>query len=171
MRRQNPLYSDFFEDKSAYCVLGADTLLNQIATLENQIDGVKKNDDIEFIHKLRVTSRRMRAALSLFEECFPRKFSKKWTNAIRNVTRSSGAARDADVQLVFLENYSRPVGDKNALPGLAYLTTLQRARRIGMQSDIVTALDTLDAANILAEISDSSMTLLKNLGEQNRSVL
>ena len=170
MRRQNPLHPDFFEDKSAYCVLGADTLLNQIATLENQIDGVKKNDDIEFIHKLRVTSRRMRAALSLFGECFPRKSSKKWTNAIRNVTRSSGAARDADVQLLFLENYSRTVGDRNALPGLAYLTTLQRARRIGMQSDIVTALDTLEAANILADISDSSMTILKNLREQNRIV-
>jgi putative phosphoesterase len=169
MKRQNPIHLDFFEDKSAYCLLGADTLLNQIATLENQIDGTKKNDDIEFIHRLRVTSRRMRAALSLFRECFPRKSSKKWINAIRNVTRSSGAARDTDVQLAFLENYSKTVEDKNALPGLAYLTTLQRARRIGMQSDILSVLDTIDASNIIADISDSSLTLLRNLREQNRS--
>ena len=169
MRRQTLVHLDFFGDKSAYCLLGADTLLRQIVTLENQIDGVRKNDDIEFMHKLRVTSRRMRAALSLFGECFPRKSSKKWINAIRNVTRSSGAARDADVQLVFLENYSRTVEDRNALPGLAYLTTLQRARRVGMQSDIVSVLDALDGSNILADISDSSMTLLRNLREQNRS--
>jgi putative phosphoesterase len=169
MRRQNPINPDFFEDKSAYCLLGADTLLNQITRLENQIDGVRKNDDIEYIHRLRVTSRRMRAALSLFRECFQRKSSKKWINAIRNVTRSSGAARDADVQLAFLENYSRTAEDRNALPGLAYLTTLQRARRIGMQSDIVSVLDTLDTSNILTDISNSSMTILRSLGERNRS--
>ncbi|MGD0688154.1 MAG: YfcE family phosphodiesterase [Candidatus Bathyarchaeia archaeon] len=169
MRRQTLVHLDFFGDKSAYCLLGADMLLRQIVTLENQIDGVRKNDDIEFMHKLRVTSRRMRAALSLFGECFLRKSSKKWINAIRNVTRSSGAARDADVQLVFLENYSRTVEDRSALPGLAYLTTLQRARRVGMQSDIVSVLDALEGSNILADISDSSMTLLRNLREQNRS--
>ncbi|HMK82760.1 MAG TPA: YfcE family phosphodiesterase, partial [Candidatus Bathyarchaeia archaeon] len=86
----------------------------------------------------------------------------------RNVTRSSGAARDADVQLAFLENYSRTVEDKNALPGLAYLTTLQRARRIGMQSDILSVLDTLDSSNIIADISNSSLTILRNMREQNR---
>jgi len=146
MKTQTPAHPDFFEDKSAYCLLGADTLLNQIATLENQIDGVRKNDDIEFMHKLRVTSRRMRAALSLFGECFPRRSSKRWMKAIRNVTRASGAARDADVQLVFLENYSRTVEDRSALPGLEYLKTLQRARRIGMQSNIVSVLDALEGS-------------------------
>ena len=86
------------------------------------------------------------------------------------MTRFSGAARDADVQLVFLENYSRTVEDRNALPGIAYLTTLERARRIGMQSDVVMVLDTLEGSNILPDISESSMTILKDLREQNRDV-
>jgi putative phosphoesterase len=170
MKRQTPVPPDFFEDASGYCLLGADTLLRQIATLENQIEGVRKNDDIEFMHKLRVTSRRMRAALSLFEECFPKKSSKKWMREVRNVTRSSGAARDADVQLTFLEDYSRTVEDRNALPGLAYLMTLQKARRVGMQSNVVSALDALDGSNILTDIATSSMTILRNLLHQrNRS--
>ncbi|MGA2239528.1 MAG: YfcE family phosphodiesterase [Candidatus Bathyarchaeia archaeon] len=170
MRRQTPVPPDFFEDASGYCLLGADTLLRQIATLENQIEGVRKNDDIEFMHKLRVTSRRVRAALSLFEECFPKKSSKKWMRGIRNVARSSGAARDADVQLTFLEDYSRTVEDRNALPGLAYLMTLQKARRVGMQFNVVSALDALDGSNILTDIATSSMTILRNLlHERNRS--
>lgn len=169
MKASKPNLPEIYEDHG-YCLLGADTLLRQIATLENQMEGVRKNYDIEFMHKLRVTSRRMRAALSLFEECFPKKASRKWMKGIRNVTRSSGAARDADVQLTFLENYSGSVEDRNALPGLTYLITLQKARRVGMQSDVVSVLDALDGSNILTDISTSSMTILRNLPhERNRS--
>jgi CHAD domain-containing protein len=163
MRRQTPVPADFLENPSGYCILGADTLLRQIATLENQIEGVRKNDDIEFMHKLRVTSRRVRGALNLFEECFPNKSSKKWMEGIKKVTSSSGAARDADVQLTFLENYSRSVQDRNVSPGLAYLMTLQKARRVGMQPDVVSALDDLDGSNILTDIATSSMAILRNL--------
>lgn len=164
-QQSRPIQLDFLEDKSAYCLLGADTLLNQIATLKNQIVGVRKNDDIEFIHRLRVSSRRIRTALNLFEECLPGKSSKKWGDAIRNVTRSSGAARDADVQLIFLENYLRNVEDRDALQGLAYLTTLQKALRIGMQSTVITALDALENGAVLEEISDNSMAILRSLHE------
>jgi CHAD domain-containing protein len=85
MKASKPNLPEIYEDHG-YCLLGADTLLRQIATLENQMEGVRKNYDIEFMHKLRVTSRRMRAALSLFEECFPKKASRKWMKGIRNVT-------------------------------------------------------------------------------------
>src|SRR5208337_3470183 len=108
-----PNLPEIYED-DGYCLLGADTLLTRTRELENQVHGVRKNNEIEYVHKLRVASRRTRAALEVFEPCFGKKLTKKWVKTIRNVTRSSGAARDADVEIAFLKNYARTNEDKNA---------------------------------------------------------
>ena len=54
----------------------AETILKLLDAFEDQIDGVMKNEDIEYVHKMRVTSRRIRAALPLFKPAFPKKNSK-----------------------------------------------------------------------------------------------
>ncbi len=63
------------------------------------------NDDIEYVHRTRVTSRRLRAALPLFKYCFRRKEFKEWLCEIKKVTRLLGEARDLDVQIVLVEQY------------------------------------------------------------------
>ena len=40
-------------------------------------DGAKDGSDIEFVHEMRVTSRRLRAAMDNFADCFPEKAFKK----------------------------------------------------------------------------------------------
>ncbi|MHB8053394.1 MAG: CHAD domain-containing protein, partial [Methanoregula sp.] len=67
-----------------------------------EIAGVKEAQDIEYIHRMRVASRRLRAALPLFRTCFPDKQYMKWMKEITKITRALGDARDADVQIVFL---------------------------------------------------------------------
>ncbi len=61
---------------SNYCRFGAEALAKLLQTIEAQIAGVEKSEDIEYVHKMRVTSRRIRATMPLFKECFPKKATK-----------------------------------------------------------------------------------------------
>jgi putative phosphoesterase len=163
MRRPTANFPELF-DGSGFCFLGAETLLSRTEELKKQMEGVRKNDDVEYVHKLRVGSRRVRAALGIFEPCFQRKRGRKWKKTIKNLTRSAGAARDADVQIAFLEDYSSR-GDQPDARALDYLITLQKARRAGMQSDVVKTLDDAEASGILEDILDSSTQVIR--GEEN----
>ena len=160
---------EFFEDEPGFCILGAETLLTRIKELENQVDGAKKNEDIEHIHKLRVASRRLRAALNIFEECFPRKRMKVWRRAVKNLTTSCGAARDADVLIVFLENYSTHL-EPRAAGGIEYLIRIQKARRLLMQSDVVKVLDSLKASGVLFDLSDVCSAIERSKDNGNISI-
>jgi putative phosphoesterase len=135
-----------------YCVFGAETLLARTRELEKQLDGAKRNEDIEYIHKLRVASRRLRAALGVFKECFPKKQIKAWNKAIKNLTTSCGAARDQDVLIAYLENYSTHL-EPPARDEIDSLIRIQKARRLLMQSEVVKVLDSLEASGILADLS------------------
>ncbi len=67
-----------------------------------EIDGVRSGRDIEHIHRMRVASRRLRAALPLFKSCFPKEKFRKWMPELQKITRALGDARDTDVQIAFL---------------------------------------------------------------------
>ena len=60
-------------------------------------EGAKDGVDIEFVHEMRVTSRRLRAAMDNFADCFPEKPFKKYYKKIKVITRTMGAVRDLDV--------------------------------------------------------------------------
>jgi len=105
MKKRQPL-TEILDDVPAYCLFGAETILNRVGELEKQIAGAKNSDDIEYVHRLRVASRRVRTALNIFTECLPPKQVRKWKKTIRKVTVSCGAARDTDVLIAFLGDYS-----------------------------------------------------------------
>lgn len=93
-----------------YCLYGAQVILPLLSALEAEIEGVKQAEDIEYVHRCRVATRRIRAAMPLFEEdCFQSKNSNKWRRVIRDVTRALGEARDADVQIDFIANILRDI--------------------------------------------------------------
>ena len=60
-------------------------------------EGAKDGTDIEFVHEMRVTSRRLRAAMDNFADCFPEKPFKKHYKRVKAITRTMGAVRDLDV--------------------------------------------------------------------------
>lgn len=60
-------------------------------------EGAKDGTDIEFVHDMRVTSRRLRAAMDNFADCFREKPFKKHYKKIKAITRTMGAVRDLDV--------------------------------------------------------------------------
>ncbi len=60
-------------------------------------DGAKDGRDIAFVHDMRVTSRRLRAAMDNFADCFPQKAFRKHYKKVKAITRTMGVVRDFDV--------------------------------------------------------------------------
>src|SRR5512136_1881336 len=85
------------------CWYGIQRLPGLLEAFTKEIAGVKEAQDIEYIHRMRVASRRLRAALPLFSSCFPERQYAKWMQELTKITRALGDARDADVQIAFLQ--------------------------------------------------------------------
>ncbi len=60
-------------------------------------EGAKDGTAIEFVHEMRVTSRRLRVAMDNFADCFPEKPFKKYYKRVKAITRTMGVVRDLDV--------------------------------------------------------------------------
>jgi len=95
-----------------FCLFGAEIMGKLTEDLLSEADGVRESDDIEYIHRMRVASRRIRAALPLFIICFPGKEYTRLRKSIRAVTRSLGDARDLDVQMDFLTSFLETLPDE-----------------------------------------------------------
>jgi putative phosphoesterase len=141
--------SDFF-------VFAVTTVQPLLHTLEAQIEGASQATDIECIHKMRVTSRRIRAALFVFKSCFPKETARRWRQEIRNITQSLGAARDMDVQILFLEDHLHTLSDPIEKSGIEYLLTQHRQRRAALQPDVVKHLQRLKESGVLEEMYELS---------------
>jgi len=66
--------------------------------------GVLDLDDVERVHDMRVATRRLRAALEVFEPCFPHKRQRKVLKKVKALADALGERRDADVEIAFLED-------------------------------------------------------------------
>jgi putative phosphoesterase len=136
----------------SYCTFGAQALLKLLSVFETLIDGVIKSNDIEYVHKTRVTSRKLRAAMPLFKECLPRKKYKEWLREIKKVTRLLGDARDLDVQVVFVEKYMNKLDSAAEKEGLALLLNAHKDCRKSIQPTIICGLEELIANGVLMDL-------------------
>ncbi len=119
------------------------------------MDGVIENKDAECVHKTRVASRRLRAALPVFQSCFPRKKYKKWKNEIKEVTRLLADARDLDVQIEFIQKYIEKLSSLTDKESLNILLKNHQNRRNVMQPSLVNGIQKLKTSNTLEEIISS----------------
>jgi CHAD domain-containing protein len=149
----------------AECIFGVQRLLPLLDAFSKEIEGVKTAQDIEHIHRMRVASRRLRAALPLFASCFPEKKYQQWTEEIRKVTRALGEARDTDVQIAFLtkiikkrDGRKQAYDPDNALSirltgdvETILLSQLQK-KRLKLQTAVVSSLDKLENSGVIDEM-------------------
>jgi CHAD domain-containing protein len=91
-------------------------------------DGTLLGEDIEELHSMRVSSRRLRAAMDAFEAAFPRKVFRPLIRQVKEITDVLGAARDLDVAI---ERLSRTVADMRPeeRPGIEGLVARYRQER------------------------------------------
>lgn len=95
--------------------------------------GTRSGEDVEDLHRMRVATRRMRAAWRLFGDAYRRKAERRYVRELRAVASSLGAVRDLDVLLENLAAYvaAHPAEEGEALQPLATAWQDQReaARR------------------------------------------
>ncbi len=68
--------------------------------------GVLDIDAIEHLHDMRVATRRLRAAMEMFEPCFPRKRWRKALKRVKALADALGERRDRDVAIDFLVGFA-----------------------------------------------------------------
>jgi CHAD domain-containing protein len=118
----------------------ADELLEQSA-------GVLDLSDIARVHDMRVASRRLRAALEIFEPCFPRKEFRLALREVKAIADALGERRDRDVAIVALEKLASKMAAPDR-PGVQFL--IERLRE--EQTSANEALGPLVAERHLAEL-------------------
>jgi CHAD domain-containing protein len=146
-------------------IFAAQQLLPKLDAFSKEISGVRDGEDIEYLHRMRVASRRLRAAMPLFVTCFPPKKYEKWMHDIRQITRALGDARDTDVQIASLKKYRKKLSKLQAIQGteknqgdelrreaISYLLAKTRNNRTALQKDIVSALTGLENHRVVEGI-------------------
>ncbi|MEW5797594.1 MAG: CHAD domain-containing protein [Bacteroidota bacterium] len=87
----------------SYLVFGRRTLAKRFAVLLSEINNVHSRSDIDAVHDMRVASRRFHAAALLFSDCIPAQPLHVCERCVRRLRKSAGAARDCDVQRLFIQ--------------------------------------------------------------------
>lgn len=76
-----------------------------LARMLDREPGVRSGIDIEDVHKMRVATRRQRAAWRVFGEAYRQGRTKAYREGLRDIARRLGAVRDLDVQLEATDHY------------------------------------------------------------------
>jgi CHAD domain-containing protein len=88
--------------------------------LSEHARGVLDTGDIERVHDMRVATRRLRAALEVFEPCFPRKAYRRTLREVTQLADGLGERRDRDVAIAALHGFN----DQMQEPDRRGVTTL-----------------------------------------------
>jgi CHAD domain-containing protein len=82
--------------------------------------GVLDTGDIERVHDMRVATRRLRAALEVFEPCFPGKSYKQALREVKRLADGLGERRDRDVAIGALRGFNEqmPAADRKGVSSL-----------------------------------------------------
>ncbi len=152
-------------DKS-YQLLAARYIRRQIKQLTGQIEGIHKAEDIEFVHRARVASRRLRQALVVFDDCFPGDRVGYWLKEVRRLGRGLGAARDKDVQIAWISDVLARLEDRSCVLGVARVLVRCQRKRERVQPEVLRLLRQLLAGRALHEMLTATKKLTSADGKQ-----
>ncbi len=115
-------------------------ILERVQEMVKFEEGTRKGEDLEALHDMRVWSRRLREAFEIFALCFPEKIYNRLYDRVRQVTKTLGKAREADVAVEFftqLYHAAQDMIERFALEDLlSRLVETQTHERSRMQSKL-----------------------------------
>ncbi|HEY9075564.1 MAG TPA: CHAD domain-containing protein [Anaerolineaceae bacterium] len=135
-------------------IYAAEVMLKHLQALEVEVDGVLHSADIEYIHRMRVATRRLRSAMQVFKLYLPARRIEKWTQGVRSITQALGEARDTDVQLALLAKFQQKVEEPRLKPGLNRLALRLRQQRAILQTQVVQALMRFQEEGIAVQMQE-----------------
>ncbi len=125
-------------------------LRHQWGELMENLPGTRAGDDIEALHDMRVASRRLRAAMSVFAATFPKKPFRAVEKQVSGVTDALGVVRDADVLIEFVTHARDAAPEADRVGIEAFLGHLQNQRDRDRVA-LVKALNKLEAGSFQAD--------------------
>ena len=129
----------------------------ELGAMQHLIDGCIEGKDPLLVHDLRVTNRRTRAALIVFEGLIPEEIHQKFQLDLRWVHQITGEVRDLDVGLAFFPFYQKQVA-KSWRQYLEPLRSLMNNKRKTAQREFARAL----GSDRMTGIFDTWSDLLQN---------
>ncbi len=96
---------------------------------------LESDNDIEYVHQLRVGTRRADAALRIFADCLPKKVHRKARRRLKKLRRAAAAARDWDVFLADLLSREQKADAKHR-GGLDFLIGCALGQRAAAHADL-----------------------------------
>lgn len=104
-------------------------VLKHVKAIEAEVKGVRRNKDIEHLHRMRVSLRRLKSTLSDFKDLLPVRDYESAAWNIKRLLRSLGQARDIDTKIAFLNDLvSCPAAVKHKAGILEIIDELQEDR-------------------------------------------
>jgi CHAD domain-containing protein len=103
-----------------YAEAAARIVAVRAAELAEHSRGVLDTGDIERVHDMRVASRRLRAALEIFEPCFPKRLLASVLKDVKRLADALGERRDRDVAILALTEFGErmPAADRAGIASL-----------------------------------------------------
>jgi CHAD domain-containing protein len=100
MAKAKPIPDLSAED--SYAEAAAKIVEVRTGELIEQAQDVLNTGDIERVHDMRVATRRLRAALEIFEPCFPARHYRQTLDEVKRLADALGERRDRDVAIAAL---------------------------------------------------------------------
>lgn len=126
---------------------GEEVIRQRIGKLLSYTRAVRRGNDPDALHDMRVASRRLRAALNVFAEAFECPDYGRLQKEMRQVTAALSRARDLDVMIAGLQKDAArlPASQRSVISDVIREWTAERRRA---QGDVVAILDRLTASDI-----------------------
>jgi len=104
----------------SYAEAAASIVTVRSEELADHARGVLDTSDIERVHDMRVATRRLRAALEVFEPCFPRKAHRQALRDVKRLADGLGERRDRDVAIAAMSGFNEqmPAPDRKGVSSL-----------------------------------------------------
>jgi len=114
--------------------------------------GTRIGEDPEELHDMRVATRRMRAAMKIFEDSLPAR-TRAFRDSLKWVAGALGEVRDIDVQLGHLESWVSDAAPDDREPLLALRAVLE-GQRVKVRKAMLRTLDSRRYARLVASFAD-----------------
>ncbi|HEY6541911.1 MAG TPA: CHAD domain-containing protein, partial [Ktedonobacteraceae bacterium] len=144
------------EQQRPFAESGRDILPGYAKKFLKWPDDIRQQEDTEAVHKMRVASRRLRAALDAFESCIDPKAFQKINRRVKKLADSLGRVRDTDVMIAGLRAYQQSVSGEEQEAGVQWLIDRLDSYHQQEKQALDAELATLDG-NALRQQVDSSI--------------
>ncbi|MEA1951565.1 MAG: CHAD domain-containing protein, partial [Planctomycetota bacterium] len=148
-----------------YRFLAACYFREQVKQIATELVGIRESIDVEHVHQARVASRRLRAGLEMFSDCFAAKMTRRWQGAIKRITTELGTARDCDVHIEKLSRQLTGLKKRSANRALARLLVDLERKRESCQPLVLREIDCIERSGVLEEILHATKETLADVGK------